>query len=403
MNENEIREGVLPYGLQPVVWEGSFNGRECSLHQLAPYVGKLKSGMVLALLQEFSRPGDLVLDPFAGSGVVPLEALIHNRRAYANDLSEYAYAVTLGKLAAPGSHLEARAQTERVLDYSCAHAGDFALSQCPDWVREFFHPRTLAETLAAFEACNRMGLHFVRACLLGILHHVRPGFLSFPASHLTPYLRTKRYPPSIYPHMYQYRELASRLRAKVDRAYRRPPPRAWSESEYRVDKANAMSLPYDSESVDCIISSPPYFGALDYARDNRLRLWFLGVEDWRDLDRRLTASERTYIPQMRRCLHEMHRVLRPGRHCVLVLGDVERDGRKRETAEIISREAYDVTSGGLQTEQIVADAIPDERRSRRGTATTKQEKILVLRKVCRLCPSALGPGTRAAPHAARVL
>ncbi len=46
------------------LWQGSFNAKESSLHQLAPYVGKLKSGMVRVLLENYSQPGDTVLDPF---------------------------------------------------------------------------------------------------------------------------------------------------------------------------------------------------------------------------------------------------------------------------------------------------------------------------------------------------
>ena len=84
------------------------------------------------------------------------------------------------------------------------------------------------------------------------------------------------------------------------------------------------SFPIDDGIVDAIISSPPYFGALDYARDNRLRLWFLGCEDWKELDNSLTSKSKIYIPQMSDCLKEMDRVLKPGGYCALVLGDVER-------------------------------------------------------------------------------
>lgn len=56
------------------LWKGCFNAKESSIHQLSPYVGKLKSGMAGALVREFSREGDVVLDPFCGSGVVPVEA-----------------------------------------------------------------------------------------------------------------------------------------------------------------------------------------------------------------------------------------------------------------------------------------------------------------------------------------
>jgi len=373
-----VRELRLPLDLSPALWEGSFNGRECSLHQLAPYVGKLKTGMVKAIIAAYTVPGDLVADPFCGSGVVPLEALLMGRRAAANDLSAYAFAVTRGKLAAPATLDAALGQARAALDFAAAH-GPIG-QEVPEWVRAFFHPRTLDETLAVLRACDKLDLPFIRACMLGILHHVRPGFLSYPASHLTPYLRLQKYPPAEYPEMYAYRSVAPRLLAKVERAYRRPPERAWAACDWHLACANSMALPWEDEWVDAIVSSPPYFGALDYARDNRLRLWFLGVPDWRQLDRALTANDRVYLPQMRACLAEMHRILKPGAPCILVLGDVTRNGHTRNTAEIVAELAEESESGGFDLEQIIEDTIPDDRRSRRATRTTIVEKIVVLRR-----------------------
>lgn len=151
--------------------------------------------------------------------------------------------------------------------------------------------------------------------------------------------------------------------------------------QYQVWQTNSMDLPVDDQTVDAIISSPPYFGALDYARDNRLRLWFLGCEDWKQLDASLTANSKVYLPQMSACLKEMYRVLRPGGYCVLVLGDVDRDGKMRRTAEILAEEALKVTQDKLVVDTIYDDRIPDERRSRRQTKTTKFERILVMHKV----------------------
>lgn len=74
------------------------------------------------------------------------------------------------------------------------------------------------------------------------------------------------------------------------------------------------------------------------------------------------------------------KMLKPGGYCVLVLGDVERDGEYRHTAEILSNLAKEATSGRLMTETIYDDLIPDERRARRRTKTTKFERILVMRK-----------------------
>jgi DNA modification methylase len=363
------------------LWRGSFNSRESSMQQLSPYVGKMKSGMARAIICLFSRPGDTVLDPFSGSGVVPLEAALAGRRAWANDLSPYAYVLTRGKLEAPGKESAAIASAREVAHAVKRNAQSIDIRIAPEWVRDFFHPDTLREVLVAFRILQHEKNYFLMSCLLGILHHVRPGFLSYPASHLVPYLRKGMYPPADFPSMYSYRDLESRLLAKVHRAYRRSmlPPR-WERRQYRVWQTNAMNLPMEPESVDAIVSSPPYFGALDYARDNRLRLWFLGCEEWRDLDASLTANGKVYLPQMSVCLKEMARVLRPNGHCVLVLGDVDRDGRTYRTAEILADLAEEVTNGNLARETIYDDRIPDERRSRRRTRTTKFERILVLGK-----------------------
>lgn len=75
-------------------------------------------------------------------------------------------------------------------------AASVDLATVPEWVREFFHPDTLREVLIAFRILRQQEDYFLTACLMGILHHVRPGFLSYPASHLVPYLRKNKYPPN---------------------------------------------------------------------------------------------------------------------------------------------------------------------------------------------------------------
>ncbi len=363
------------------LWHGSFNARESTLQQLSPYVGKMKSGMARVLVNLYSQPGDTILDPFSGSGVVPLEALLAGRRAWANDLSPYAYTLTRGKLETPSDETVAIQRVKSLIDVVQDQATSIDLADIPEWVREFYHADTLREIIVAFHYLREQDDYFLTACLLGILHHVRPGFLSYPASHLVPYLRKSKYPPDRFPQMYAYRDLHSRLLAKVKRAYRRATlPADWEQRQYKVWQTNSMSLPIDDETVDAIISSPPYFGALDYARDNRLRLWFLGCQDWKELDASLTANSKVYLAQMSACLREMHRVLKPNAHCVLVLGDVERDGQTRQTAEILANLARDVTLGHFATDTIYDDRIPDERRSRRKTRTTEFERILTMHK-----------------------
>lgn len=364
------------------VWNGCFNGRESTLQQLAPFIGKLKTGMVNTLIEHFSCPGDWVCDPFSGCGVVPLEALLLGRKAKANDLSPYAICVTRGKLDAPQSLAEAESRCEKLIKYVDHSWASQDLYKVDSWVRSFFHPNTLKETLAAFKFCHSHRDWFLAACLCGILHHQRPGFLSYPASHMVPYLRTTLFPPEKFPELYEYRPLAERLWKKVKRAYRRHNlPLNWDERQYEVTSSNARSLAFEDESVDFVLTSPPYYDTLDYARDNRLRLWFLGVQDWRSLNSLLTTGNRNYEVQMGECIKEMYRIIRPGKSCVLVVGEVQRKREAHDTASVLGRLASQVTGGGFCLECVVDDAIPDIRRSRRGTKTTRTEKMLVLKKV----------------------
>jgi len=58
-----------------------------------------------------------------------------------------------------------------------------------------------------------------------------------------------------------------------------PPP----STRFRVLQKSIFDKYAPVESIDAVITSPPYMDALDYARDNRLRLWFLGINDYKQI------------------------------------------------------------------------------------------------------------------------
>ena len=55
-----------------------------------PYFTRRPANVVRAYLERYSRPGDVVLDPFGGTGVIPIEAFLLGRRAIHNDLNPFA-------------------------------------------------------------------------------------------------------------------------------------------------------------------------------------------------------------------------------------------------------------------------------------------------------------------------
>jgi hypothetical protein len=369
-------------------WAGSALKAESTLHQLSPYIGKLKSSIAGSLISQFTRSDDLIYDPFSGSGTVALEAWAAGRSIVANDLSPYAALLTRAKLF-PHPSLEAALEDIEKLSGEANRAKqEIDLRSVPVWVREFFHRETLREALAWTRVLRRRRRWFLLASLLGILHHQRPGFLSFPSSHTVPYLRLRAFPPAKFPELYEYRSLRNRLEAKVARAFRRVPELNYGLTRHCFCQSAHLLAP--KTMVDAIITSPPYMRQLDYARDNRLRLWFLGIDDPCALDKVISPRKDAFLKLMRQCFERWKTVLKPQKYCILVVGDGSSEVRGANLPEIISRIATDEVGGYVHIYDH-AEAIPNERRVRRGLTGSTSETIIVLRN----------DGLRAQPAAAR--
>jgi adenine-specific DNA methylase len=84
-------------------------------HKLHKYWGKKPADVVQAYVDRHTRPGDVVLDPFCGSGVAVLEASLSGRRAHGFDLNPFAVRLTRALLSPPDRRRYAAA-ARRVLD-----------------------------------------------------------------------------------------------------------------------------------------------------------------------------------------------------------------------------------------------------------------------------------------------
>ncbi len=357
-------------------WHGSARREESGLHQLSPYIGKMKSSMARELVRAITQPGDVVYDPFCGSGTIALEAWMAGRSVIANDLNPYAVLLTRAKLRPYRSLKRALGRVAVLTEEAEAAMSEVDLRRVPKWVRAFFHPRTLRETLAWVRVLRSKRSHFLLACLLGILHHQRPGFLSYPSSHSIPYLRDRKFPEEKFPELYEYRDVRSRLERKVTRSFRKRPALDFGLRRESHTRDARTFVP--GRKVKAIVTSPPYMSQLDYARDNRLRLWFLGQTDWRPLESRICPSEAEFFDLMESCFALWRRVIAPGGFCVLVLGDALSRTYKNTLPDAIEEVARrDV--GGYSVVLKCSDAIPDLRRVRKDCRGSVVETVLVLR------------------------
>lgn len=62
------------------------------------FAGKLVPHLVRKLIHEYSSPGDLILDAFCGSGTIPVEAKLNNRRCIGIDINPLCVELTWKKL-----------------------------------------------------------------------------------------------------------------------------------------------------------------------------------------------------------------------------------------------------------------------------------------------------------------
>lgn len=373
-NEFAVTASSPSFRSAPQTWSGG-SLELSSLHQISPYIGKLKPKIARDLVSTFSRRGQLVADPFCGSGTIPLEAAVQGRRVFASDDNPYAQVLTRAKLSPPESESRALERLDVLLSRASIRSNLVDLRGVPEWVRAFFHPQTLAEAIAFADECIERKEHFYLACLLGILHHQRPGFLSYPSSHLVPYLRSVKFPRDDFPELYDYRELAPRLRAKVIRALKLH--EAYPSVGTVVRKASIANVSLPNE-CDAIITSPPYMNALDYRRDNRLRLWFVD-RSTQNYSPEPTDKSAGLVVMVRNLVTKSIASLRPGGSLVLVVGEAVT--RKRVSSHPSSVFAALIDQvGGMRLIDAISDEIPDVRRSRREGRATKVEHILVYRR-----------------------
>jgi hypothetical protein len=88
-----------------------------------------------------------------------------------------------------------------------------------------------------------------------------------------------------------------------------------------------------SESVSLVVTSPPFLDVVDYAGDNWLRCWFIGVDPTSvnlTVPKKLDEWQHT----MTKVFGELHRILQPGGHIAFEVGEVRGGKVKLEEAVV---------------------------------------------------------------------
>ena len=347
----ELATELPRLGLEPE-WKAQQRLWGHPFHPMCSYLASFPAALTHAFIARYSRPGDVVLDPFAGRGTVALQASAEGRIGVGNDLNPFAHLLTAAKVE-PATPAEARTRLARLrLAWPAAAPGWLALAAAikadpatggpepvPVEVALAFHPTTFAQLLYVRDALD-LGDHvdrFLAAAITGILHGKSASYLS----ELMPntFSMAPRYVRNFAARtdfQSSERDVFAGLGAKLDRLYRAPIPGTPGIAllgDARDAGARARVALRERGMPDrarLVVTSPPYLRVVKYGYYNWLRTWFLGF-DAQAIDAALDDAHHRapYLVFLREVLHGLRRALTDDAVVVLVIGDVATDrGRK---------------------------------------------------------------------------
>ncbi|HET6148135.1 MAG TPA: DNA methyltransferase [Polyangia bacterium] len=297
-------------------------------HGFHSYAGRMHPTIARGAVSAWSRPGDLVVDPFCGSGTVLVEAMGLGRRAIGVDASPLGVAIARVRTTVLGEAGRARltAEAERIAAESGEHARKRRRPDSPPWAkREFerFHPHVALELLglrALVMATKEDDVgRALRLCLSSILVKVMKAGPEAPRDGAE-----KRIARGMPSRLFTDRagELARGLAALERRV-----PAGTPAPDCRLGDARDLST-IASGAAALVLSSPPYAGTYDYAAQHDVRFTWLELPRRGLLDTQLGAraaglgaEPSAWRAGQRRWIGEIARVLAPGGHAMLVVGD----------------------------------------------------------------------------------
>ena len=275
-------------------------------HWIYPYKGKFHPQMIRALLNIIGlEKGDTVLDPFIGSGTTAVEAQLLGINCIGIDVSPLCVLQSKVKTESIDVLPQIREWKEKIIKRIKpslfnleGNTIDDAINLIPDEeVKNFYR---MAKLVAISDNARR-GREFSNAFLKN---------LEVMISSISDYV-----------------DIIKELNLKLGRIH--------------IKTGDSRALSLNNESIDGIVTSPPYSIALDYVSNDAHALKELGYdltlirEKFVGVRGKGQARIDLYNDDMKNSLKEMFRILKPQKYAVIVIGNAIYMGHEIKTVEFI--------------------------------------------------------------------
>lgn len=302
-----------------------------SLHEVS-YRACFKPQLPRFFIERFSQPGDWVFDPYMGRGTTLLEAAFLGRVPVGCDINPLSRALLAPRLCPP-----ILGEVERRLgevDWECS-------LELPEDLLVFYHPTTLQHLCALKRHLDRKGLdevdRWIQMVALTRLAGHSPGFFSVytmppnQAVSLESQRRINEKRKQIPPPrdvaqiiLRKSRSLLAHLTESERLTLRRQAPDA---RFFTTSSEQPLAIP--SRKLALVVTSPPFLDVVDYALDNWLRCWFLGLNPGQ-VTPTVTRRESEWQDHITNVLCNCYRMMRLGGIVAFEVGEVRKGSLELE-------------------------------------------------------------------------
>lgn len=330
-------------------WEFSTSNTQYLTHNIHRYSGKFIPQIAGKVIELLTEPQELVLDSYMGSGTTLLESLLLNRNSIGVDLNPLAVLISKVKTTPVVEseiveiHSVLVPYVRRLLsegqiyliEEPCDHSNidvQFEKNRWrlyDAWNQKWYQPGVLYQLVQIYSCIETINSAKARNIAMvafsDILRKSSNASSKYPNVMFDKNAKKKNLPAkSFLESLISIVEAVNSLSISIRE----------HKVETEVLLHNNLDLPCKDDSVDAIITHPPYIAAIPYAEYGSLSLNWLGY-DVRGLDRELTGGRRSsskvvsrFCTDYEQYFKESYRILKPEHFMFLMVGNPVSHGRK---------------------------------------------------------------------------